>query len=120
MFSVGTDLIEIKRIEKSIQNEYFMQKIFGPDEIEELGKRKNPPESVAAAFAAKEAFSKAIGTGVRGFSMCEVQLLHDDMGAPYFKFLGRAKDIVDELEYNFSVSLTHTAQLASATVIAYK
>ena len=74
--------------------------------------------SAAADWAAKEAFSKALGTGVRGFELNEVSCLRDELGAPYLVLTGKAKQAAEGLA--FSVSLTHTAELASAIVIAYK
>ena len=120
MLSVGTDLIEINRIAKSLQNRYFLEKIFGQRELEELEKRGLPAQSAAAAFAAKEAFSKAIGTGLTGFSMREVEVLHNDRGAPYFYLTGRAKELVEGRNLRFSLSLTHSMELAQAVVIAYE
>lgn len=49
------------------------------------------PETIAANFAAKEAFAKALGTGVRGFSLNEVSVLRGELGAPYIKLAGNAK-----------------------------
>ncbi len=120
MLSVGTDLIEIKRIAKSLKNDFFLKKVFGEEEIQDLLSRGLPPESAAAAFAAKEAFSKAIGTGVKGFKLPEVELMHDDNGGPFLRLSGNAKEIADELGYSFAVSLTHTKELAMAVVVAHK
>ena len=116
MFSVGTDLIEIDRIEKAMENPRFMQRVFGEAERMELEKRRFAPQSAAAAFAAKEAFSKAVGTGISGFSLCEVQLLHNQDGAPFLKLSGKALEKFGH--WHFSVSLTHVKTLAQAVVIA--
>ncbi len=78
------------------------------------------PETIAANFAAKEAFSKALGTGIRGFSLTEVSVLRNELGAPYFVFSGEAEKIVRELGLQFSVSLTHTDELAAAFVVAWQ
>lgn len=120
MFSVGTDLIEIDRVKKAAENSRFITKVYGKDEIEELKEKKFAAQSLAASFAAKEAFSKAIGTGIKGFALNEVQLLHNDQGAPFFSFSGKAESLVKKLALNFSVSLTHTSTLAGAIVVAYK
>lgn len=119
MFS-GVDLVEIKRIEKSMQNPRFLEKYFGAQEIEELREKKFKAESIAACFAAKEAFSKVIKTGISGFALNEVQLLHEQNGAPYLLLFGKAKDIADEKGLLFSVSITHTDELAMAFVIGYE
>ncbi|MBQ4245177.1 MAG: holo-ACP synthase [Clostridia bacterium] len=117
---IGIDSVEISRIEKSIQSESFVKRVFGGEELAELEARNMPPESAAACFCAKEAFSKAIGTGVRGFELKEVQVLHNDMGKPYLVFGGDAKKIVNELGYGFDISITHTDTAATAVVIAFK
>jgi holo-[acyl-carrier protein] synthase len=78
------------------------------------------PETIAASYAAKEAFSKAMGTGVRGFSLAEVSVLRDSLGAPYFALSGRAARLAAERGLCFSVSLTHTDELAAAFVVAWQ
>jgi len=118
MYKIGTDMVEIKRIAKSIKNDLFIKRVFGSSEIFELQKR--PVESYASAFAIKEAFGKALGTGVRGFKLNEVELLHNNLGAPYLHFTGNAKKIVDQTGLTFTVSITHTKDIACATVFAYK
>lgn len=118
MLSVGTDIVEIKRIEKSIENPRFIARVFGSLEQAELIKKS--AESYAAAFSAKESFGKALGTGIRGFSLTDVQLLHDELGAPYLHLSGKALEIAGRRGLEFSVSVSHTDSLATATVIAYQ
>lgn len=120
MFSVGIDLVEIKRISQSMNNHRFLQKVFGKDEYFYLKEKGFPKQSVAANFCAKEAFSKAIGTGIRGLSLNEVELLRDENGMPYFKFSGDALKIVKGRNLRFSVSVTHTKEYASAVVISWR
>lgn len=109
---VGIDSVEIKRIEISLGIKGFRERVFS---AEELGFLKRT-ESFAANFAAKEAFSKAIGTGLRGFSLNEISVLRDELGAPYLKLTGNASDAAKGL--SFTVSLTHTRTTATAIVIA--
>lgn len=116
MIYSGVDLVEIKRIEKSLENPRFLEKYFGNDEKEELERKKYKSESVAACFAAKEAFSKVVKTGLSGFNFCEVQLLHEESGAPYLFLTGKAKELAKGLE--ISVSISHTDELAMAFVVA--
>ena len=120
MYSVGMDMVEISRIKKSMQRANFLNFILGDKEFEELKSRKFPPQSVAANFAAKEAFAKSIGSGFIGFKINEVEVLRESSGRPIFYFTGRAKKIVDKNNYSFSLSLTHTSNLAGATVICFK
>ena len=119
MLSVGIDLVEISRIRRSLENPRFLARVYGGEELAAHRIRKGRDESLAAAFAAKEAFSKALGTGVRGFSLPEVQVLHDALGAPYLSLSGRAAELAAEKNLEFSLSLTHTDQYASAVVVAY-
>lgn len=114
---VGIDTVELARIEKALLIPGFRERAFSAEEIEMLDKKGNSLQSYAANFAAKEAFSKALGTGVRGFSLTEVSVLRNSLGAPYIELSGRAKEAANGL--NFTVSLTHTRRDASAVVIAY-
>lgn len=116
---VGTDLVELSRMEQSLRNPRFLTKVFSEEEQVLFGKSAAPLERIAANFAGKEAFSKALGTGVRGFSLKEVSVLRDSLGAPYLSFSGKAEEIVKERGLTFAISLTHTEHYASATVIAY-
>lgn len=117
MFSIGIDLIEIKRIKRSMKNPLFLKRILGDKEYDQLKGRGFPAQSVAANFCAKEAFYKALGTGFKKFKFDDIQLLRDDDGCPYFY---TSKDIFS-FDANdrdvLSVSITHTKDLASAAVV---
>ena len=117
--TVGIDTVEIKRIEELINKERFIERVFSNEEIKEFSKKNNKSEHIAAAFAGKEAFSKAIGTGVSGFKLNEISLLHLENGKPYLKFSGNALSIVNDKRLSFDVSVTHTDSLATAIVIAF-
>lgn len=117
---VGIDTVEIKRIEALLQRqERFLERVFSSEEREEFFKRNNKTEHIAAAFAAKEAFSKAIGTGVAGFNLNEVSLLHENNGKPYLSFSGKAEELVSKSGLSFDISITHTESVATAIVIAF-
>ena len=118
MLFTGIDLTEIERIKKSCQNPRFIARVFSAKEQEYFASKRNPYPSMAAAFAAKEAFSKALGTGIRGFELNEVSVEHDPLGAPFFTFTGHAADIVRQRKLSFSLSLTHTDTVAAAFVVA--
>lgn len=118
MFSVGTDILEIKRIKKLMEKSSFLSRFFGSSELEELEKRGFPVQSVAAAFAAKEAFSKAVGTGISGFELRDVEILHNEKGKPYFKFSNSALKLTENK--SFDVSMSHSDEYAVATVIAFE
>ncbi len=119
MLTTGIDLIEISRIEKSMENPRFLTRVFSVEELALLQERNFRAETVAASFAAKEALAKALGTGVRGFALREISVLRDSLGKPYFQFDGRAKELVEASGLSFSVSLTHTETTAAAFVIGF-
>ncbi|MGN0571960.1 MAG: holo-ACP synthase [Candidatus Fimenecus sp.] len=120
MLKNGIDLVEIERIRQSCENPAFVNHVFGEEERTQFAMQKHPEQHMAGAFAAKEAFAKALGTGIRGFSLCEVEILHDALGAPYFALSGQAKALADERNLEFTLSITHTDALAAAFVTAYK
>jgi holo-[acyl-carrier protein] synthase len=117
IFGTGIDMIEISRIEKLLQNHLSLQHIYGDEELTLLS-RRNSAESYAANFCAKEAFAKALGTGVRGFRLCEVQLLRDETGLPYFKLSGSAEKIAAQSGLIFHISVTHSGAFAAAFAVA--
>ncbi len=119
MVTTGIDLIKIDRIEKSMANPRFLTRVFSDAENALFAERNHRVETIAANYAAKEAFSKALGTGVRGFDLREVSVLRDRLGKPYFQLTGNAKAIADEMGLSFSVSLTHTEDTAAAVVIGF-
>lgn len=120
MIVVGIDSIEIDSIEKSIQSKRFLERVYGVNEQKELHAVFAKAERCAALFAVKEAFSKALGTGVRGFSLNEVETLHKENGKPYLFLSGNAKEIAQKSGYSFEISITHTKRVATAVVIGYK
>ena len=118
MYGIGVDIVSVDRIEKSLERESFIKRIYGPAEIALfVGENKVKTNSLAANFAAKEAFSKALGTGVRGFDFDEVQILRNELGAPYFEFSGRAEQIVKSRNLECKVSLSHEKDKAIAFVV---
>lgn len=119
MYSVGIDSIKIERIARSIKRERFINRVYGDDELREIIERGRHPRSFAVSFAAKEAFSKAMGTGISGFSLNEVELMHNEKGAPYLKLTGNALRMAKSRNLAFSVSVTHTDDIATVIVLAY-
>ena len=120
MITHGIDMIEIKRIEKSMTSETFVRRVFGKHELDELSQKKDCAQSAAACFCAKEAFGKALGTGIREFALEEVEVLHDELGKPYLFLSGKAKQIADSMHMSFDLSITHTDEYAIASVIAFQ
>ena len=119
IYGIGTDIIEISRIEKAInQTALFKKKVYTEKEIEHIEKKKNPYASYAGRFAAKEAVSKAFGTGVYGFSLSDIEILNDEMGKPYVMLYNAIKEKAQGLVIQISIS--HSREYAVSTVIIYK
>lgn len=120
LVGTGIDLIEIERIAASIQRfgQRFLARIYTPAEIAYCSDRRTSAQSFAARFAAKEAGAKALGTGIsRGVSWLEIEVLRRPGQRPVLVFHGRAQEIARRLGVrNISLSLTHTAVLAMASV----
>ena len=118
MYGIGVDIVSIGRIAKSLEKESFLTKVYGEREIALFASESRiKTNSLAANFAAKEAFSKALGTGVRGFELTDVEILRDSLGAPYFEFSGKAKEIVEDKKLDCKVSLSHEKDKAVAFVV---
>jgi len=117
---VGIDHLETSRIAKAMQNPRFLPRYFGVRELEYFERRKFSPATVAANFCAKEAFAKALGTGIRGFALREVELLREENGRPYLAFSGKAAELVNAGCMRFEVSVSHDRHYALAQVIGYE
>jgi holo-[acyl-carrier protein] synthase len=122
LIGTGLDLIEVERIERSIERygERFLYRIYTDYEIAYCRRRvRGQAESFAARFAAKEAGAKALGTGIsRGVTWNEFQVERQPGGRPVLKLEGRAAELARQLGVKaISLSLTHTATLAMASVI---
>jgi len=121
LVGTGVDLIEIERIAQSIERygDRFLRRIFTDHEIEYCSRKRGSAESFAARFAAKEAGAKALGTGIsRGVTWNEFQVERQPGGRPTLQLRGRAALLATELGVRtISLSLTHTATLAMASVM---
>lgn len=118
MIEVGIDLVEIARItDICTKNPRFITRFFGTEEQEFFSTKSDGQrmQSIAANFAAKEAFFKAIGTGINGNSLKDVQALRCENGKPYLSLSGKICEIVGAKK--ISISLSHTDSLATAIVI---
>jgi holo-[acyl-carrier protein] synthase len=118
--AVGVDIIEIARIKRVLDDfgERFLRRVYTEAERERYRNRVN---ELAARFAAKEATSKALGTGIRGIRWREMEVLPNRRGKPVLILHGQAAARAAELELtDFSVSLTHSRTDAMAFVVAMK
>jgi holo-[acyl-carrier protein] synthase len=121
VIGVGTDLIEIARIEQSIRRfgERFLRRVYTQREIDYCRRKKNAAESFAARFAAKEAGAKALGTGIsRGVNWLELEIAREPSGKPSLQLSGRAAERARALGVTHtSLSLTHSREVALAVVV---
>ena len=118
---IGNDIIEIERIEKAISKEGFKNKIYTQRELENIEKRGNRTETYAGIFSAKEAISKAIGTGVREFSLTDLEILNDDLGKPYVVVSEKLDKIIKSKkeDYQIEISISHSKKYAIAIAIIF-
>ena len=116
---IGNDIIEIERIEKAISKEGFKNKIYTQRELKNIEKRGNRTETYAGIFSAKEAISKAIGTGVREFSLTDLEILNDDLGKPYVVVSEKLNKILKakKEDYQIEISISHSKKYATAMAI---
>ncbi len=119
IIGVGVDIIEVERIRAALDNartgERFRARVFTPQEMAYCGRRRNAAQSFAARFAAKEAVMKALG---RAFAWREIEVVRTD-GPPSVRLHRHAQVRAQALGIRrVSLSLSHTAQLAIAYVVA--
>ena len=119
IIGIGNDIIEIERIEKAISKEGFKNKVYTQKELENIEKRGDRVETYAGIFSAKEAISKAIGTGVREFSLTDLEILNDDLGKPYVAVSERLDKIIKSKKENYQIeiSISHSKKYATAVAI---
>lgn len=119
ILDIGIDIIEIDRIKNAIErNPRFLEKIFTKEEIKYFESRGMKIESIAGNFAAKEAISKSIGTGIRDFNFSDIEVLRNDIGKPIVKTYNNLKQIC--IDYNvleIKVSISHGKDYAVANAI---
>ena len=85
ILGIGVDLVKNQRIDRLIRNKYFISRTFSKKEIINAKNKKNKINYFAKRFAAKEAFSKSLGTGIRsGLNFKDIEILNDKMGKPYY------------------------------------
>jgi holo-[acyl-carrier protein] synthase len=118
MLRTGVDLVETERLESTIRRygERFTGRVFTVQEMTEAGESC---ASLAARFAAKEAVSKALGTGIGAVTWQEIEILRGPARQPLLYLHGRAAELAAELGLRqWSISLSHTHTHAIAMVVA--
>ena len=121
---IGTDLIEKRRVEKSISKfgDKFIKKVLTEKEQQEYRTKKTSEKKVSFLsnnFACKEAVSKALGTGFsEGITLKNIEVLRERTGNPYLQLLGKAKKKAEEGGFeNFTLSISDTKDHSLALVI---
>ena len=125
ILGIGVDIVQNKRLKKSIQNKSFLFRLFTLLEIKNSKLIKDKSVYFSKKFAAKESFSKALGTGFRkGLNFKDIEILNDNLGKPYFNLNNKTKKIVskkfkvknfdlflsisDEKEYSIAFTIIQT------------
>ncbi|MBR6711694.1 MAG: holo-ACP synthase [Selenomonadaceae bacterium] len=112
---LGTDIIEIERIGRAVTKKNFRDNVFTQIEQNYCNARgKNSAASYAARFAAKEAFFKALGTGII-LPLTDVEITNDERGAPKIHLRGKVAALAESK--NISLSLSHSKDFATAVCI---
>ena len=122
IFGIGTDIVDISRIKKLFnKNKRLKKRIFSLKEIEYCEWRTNKIASYSKRFAAKEAFAKALGTGIsKGISINEISVNNNKNGAPFIELLGKTKIIFKNStnkKKNIYLSLSDEKKYALAMVV---
>lgn len=121
IFGIGTDIVEIKRIKNSLQKKSFIKRLFDKKEIDNCKKKSNSTSCFAKRFAAKEAFSKALGTGIsEGIYFNQIIVQNDKRGKPFIELIDMTKKNVEKRlkkkKYKISLSLSDEKNFAVAFV----
>jgi holo-[acyl-carrier protein] synthase len=124
IYGIGFDLVQVSRVEDALRRwgERFQNKVFTPGEIRYGLKKRNPARHFAARFAAKEAFVKALGIGIRrGVHWKDVEVQRGPLGRPVLKIHDRAVEICRKEGIDgFFLSLTHDGDYSGAMVVLEK
>ena len=122
IFGIGTDIANINRFKKTLKNKNFIKRVFNQVEIKKCESNVNKTNCYAKRFAAKEAFSKAVGTGIsNGINFNEIIVYNIKTGKPKIKLLKNTKKIVNKImnnkKINIFLSLSDDRPFAVATVV---
>ena len=121
LFGVGTDIVQINRFKKNLNNNNLLKRLFSKSEITNCRSKINAKNCFAKRFAAKEAFAKALGTGIaKGINFNEIIILNEKNGKPFIKLINKTKKNVEKKlrkkKYKISLSLTDEDNYAVAFV----
>jgi holo-[acyl-carrier protein] synthase len=112
---IGVDLIEVDRVRRACQKELFLKKYYTEQEIVLVN---NDFKKAADNFVVKEAVSKMLGTGFRGFAPIDIEVLRDPFGKPYVNLYGGAAELAKQQKITgIHVSITNTKEYSNAFVV---
>jgi|TARA_B110000444_G_C18786155_1_gene570077 holo-[acyl-carrier protein] synthase len=95
LYGIGTDIVSVDRIKKSLKKKNSLYRLFSQEEIYKCSKLINPNNCYAKRFAAKEAFAKALGTGIsKGINFNEIIVMNKKNGKPFIKLKGKTMEII--------------------------
>jgi holo-[acyl-carrier protein] synthase len=118
---VGIDIVTVSRVERAVERwgQRFLERIFTPAEIERCQSRARPAQCLALRFAAKEAFAKALGVGMRnGLRWCDIEVVHDQLGKPDLRLHKRAQELLTTVDAEKTwLSLSDESDSAVAVVV---
>ncbi len=118
IIGIGADIIEINRIEKAVnRTNNFIIKSFTSNEIEYFNSKGFKSNIIAGNFAAKEAISKALGTGFRGFGLKDIEVLRDSLGKPIVHLSDKICKLINMPQFNIYVSISHSKENAIAYAV---
>ena len=123
IFGLGTDVVNLKRFKSIIKkNNSFKKRIFSKSEIDHCEKKNDNASFYAKRFAAKEAFSKALGTGIaKGLSFNEIIIMNNHLGKPEFSIKGKSLKIIHKIikkkKFKTYLSMSDDDPFVTATVL---
>ncbi len=119
IIGIGCDLIEIDRIAKAVQRDAFIKRVYTTAEADYCTSRGvQANASFAARFAAKEAVLKALGTGLRGGALTEIEVIRDELGKPQIVLTGYHAQLAEKHGVkHIHLSLSHAQNMAMAYVV---
>ena len=119
IYGVGTDIVEVGRMEEAIKKKNFLSRLFTEKEQQYMQHRNLHPQVIAGNFAAKEAVVKALGIGFSAFSILEIEILRNEKGQPYARCLGKAEEFIKNCRISkIHISISHEKHYATAMAVA--
>ena len=118
---IGTDIVDVNRIKRFLKNKNILNRLFSKEEISKCNKLNNSINCYAKRFAAKEAFAKALGTGIsNGVNFNEIIVMNKKNGKPFIKLKGKTMQMIKKKfkkNVNFFLTLSDEKKFAIAFIV---